>query len=247
MITPALLIETRGLVTGPIGVPAVHGLDLIVRSGEVVALLGPNGAGKSVTLAAIAGHLPVMEGDVEVLGRSIQGESVQAIARRGLALLPSDRGLFFQLTVAENLRLYRNKQSTVERDAVLDLFVALPPILSRKVGLLSGGEQQMLALACALISDPRVVLIDELSRGLAPIVVQELLPTLRHAADELGLGVLLVEQHVAGALSIADRAYVLSQGRLMMEGTALEVRAQGDLIEASYLGTADEPTDDGAG
>jgi len=217
----------------------VHGLDLVVGSGEVVALLGPNGAGKSVTLAAIAGHLPVMDGVVEVLGRSIKGESVHAIARRGLALLPSDRGLFFQLTVAENLRLYRNKQSTIERDAVLELFSSLRPILSRKVGLLSGGEQQMLALACSLIAGSRVVLIDELSRGLAPVVVQQLLPTLRHAADEIGLGVLLVEQHVAGALSVADRAYVLSQGRVMMSGTASELRAKGNLIEASYLGNSD--------
>lgn len=233
------LINVVDLVTGPVGVPAVHHLDLTVYANEVVALLGPNGAGKSVTLAAIAGHLPVMSGDIAVLGESIVGESVHAIARRGLAMLPSDRGLFFQLTVAENLRLYRNKRSTKTADTMLDIFESLRPLLTRKVGLLSGGEQQMLAVACNLIADPRVLLIDELSRGLAPTIVQQLLPTIRAAADEFGLGVLLVEQHVAGALTVADRAYVLSQGHLMLSGTSAELQAQRNLIEASYLGAQD--------
>lgn len=233
------LISVTELVTGPVGVPAVHGLELTVCANEVVALLGPNGAGKSVTLAAIAGHLPVMSGDIDVLGSSIIGKSVHAIARRGLALLPADRGLFFQLTAEENLRLYRNKQSTKTTDSVLDIFAALRPLMTRKVGLLSGGEQQMLALACSLIADPKVLLIDELSRGLAPTIVQRLLPTIRAAADEFGLGVLLVEQHVAGALHVADRAYVLSQGHLMISGTVAELRGKSDLIEASYLGAAD--------
>lgn len=231
------VIDVRGLVTGPAGLPAVHGLDLHVGAAEVVALLGPNGAGKSVTLAAIAGHLPVMSGDIDVLGASVKGQSAHVIARRGLALLPSDRGLFSQLTAAENLRLYRNKKSTKDVDGVLDIFAPLRSILDRKVGLLSGGEQQMLALACSLIADPKVMLIDELSRGLAPVIVQQLLPTLRIVASELGVGVLLVEQHVAGALSVADRAYVLNQGRLVVTGSADQLRSQKNLIEASYLGT----------
>lgn len=230
------LIETRGLVAGPAGIPAVHDLDLHVAEGEIVALLGPNGAGKSVTLATLAGVLPVIEGSAFVLGEPIDGCSIQAIARRGLTFLASDRGLFTQRTAAENLQLYRHRHSSVGVADVLDWFPSLGEHLDTKVGLLSGGEQQTLALACQLVADPRVMLIDELSHGLAPLIVAALMPILRRIVADTGVGILLVEQSLDHALSVADRAYLLSSGELMMSGTVDEVRAAGDVIEASYFG-----------
>lgn len=234
------LIEAQGLVAGPAGIPAVRGLDLYVDEGEIVALLGPNGAGKSVTLATIAGVLPILGGEIDVLGLPVRGASIQAIARRGLAFLASDRGLFTQLTASENLRLYRNKRSTVLLEDVLGYLPAIEEHLQTKVGLLSGGEQQMLALGCQLIADPKVMLIDELSHGLAPILVERILAALRRIVAGTGIGIMLVEQSLSHALAVADRAYLLSSGQLMFAGTAAEARAAGDVIEASYLGTLSE-------
>lgn len=231
------LIETQALVAGPVGIPAVRDLDLHVDSGEIVALLGPNGAGKTVTLATLAGVLPVLGGEADVLGQSIHKCSIQAIARRGLAFLASDRGLFTQLTAAENLRLYRRRRSRVELSDVLAYVPTVEEHLDTKVGLLSGGEQQMLALACQLIADPKVMLVDELSHGLAPIIVETILGALRSIVAGTGIGILLVEQSLTHALAVADRVYVLSSGELLFAGTADEARAAGDVIEASYLGT----------
>lgn len=231
-------IEVVGLVAGHTGIPAVRGLDLHVDRGELVAVLGPNGAGKSTTLWTIAGTLPIIEGDVRVLGHSIRGKSAHMVARTGLALVPEDRGLFFQLTVAENMRLHRHKASNVAVDEVIGYFPALGPLRSRQAGLLSGGEQQMLAVACALLSDPQVLMIDEMSLGLAPIIVERLLPVVRQIADERDIAVLLVEQHVHAALGVADRCYVLNHGELVLEGTPAEVLADGHLLEASYLGSS---------
>lgn len=242
------VIDVRSLTTGPMGVPAVRGLDLHVDRAEVVALLGPNGAGKSVVLAAIAGHLPVIDGDIVVLGRSVLGSSIHDVARRGLAYVPSDRGLFTQLSAAENLRIYQHSASTVTRDDIVDLFPLLGAILSRKVGALSGGEQQTLAVACQLITDPAVLLIDELSRGLAPVIVNELLRTLRTITDELGVSMLVVEQDATLALDFSDRAYVLRRGRLMITGDSHDLRARSGLIEESYLGRRrDGPEIDSSG
>jgi branched-chain amino acid transport system ATP-binding protein len=231
-------ISIAGLVAGHSGVPAVRDLDLYVEEGELVALLGPNGAGKSTTLWTVAGVLPIIGGTIEVLGQTVRGKSAHVIARRGLALVPEDRGLFYQLTTAENLWLHRHRDSTMTPARIFEYFPPLANLTGRRAGLLSGGEQQMLALGCALISQPRVLMIDEMSLGLAPIIVERLLPVVRRVADETGMAVLLVEQHVQAALGVVDRGYVLSHGRLVMQGTAAELIASAELLEASYLGDA---------
>ena len=238
-------LAVRDLFAGYRGVPVVRELNLEVRPGEVVALLGPNGAGKTTTLETIAGlHRPI-SGAVELSGESIGGKPAYILARRSLALVPEGRALFPGLTVREHLRLAGGRGSAHSRDhsrracreeELLEMLPELRKCLGRKAGLLSGGEQQMLAVGRALVTRPRLLLVDEMSLGLAPVIVERLLPILRRAADELGSSVLFVEQHVALALEISDRAYVLAHGRIRLEGPAAELRERRELLAASYLG-----------
>jgi len=232
-------LDIQQLSAGYNGVPVVRGMDLHVDAGEVVALLGPNGAGKTTTLLTVSGLIPTLGGSVTLLGEPVDSRSPHLNARRGLAHVPEDRSLFFQLSVQDNLRLGVAGDRVGRQkayDLALDMLPALKPLMKRSAGLLSGGEQQMLALARAMVSNPKLLLVDEMSLGLAPIIVERLLPLVRQIADETGAAVLIVEQHIQMALSVADRAYVMSQGEVTMSGTAAEMADRRELLEASYLG-----------
>src|SRR3984957_1599206 len=234
-------LAVRDLFAGYRGVPVIREVNLEVRPGEVVALLGPNGAGKTTTLETIAGLNRPISGTVELSGENVGGKPAYVLARRSLALVPEGRALFPGLTVREHLRLAAGRGSAHSRRAsreaeLLEMLPELGKCLNRKAGLLSGGEQQMLAVGRALVTRPRLLLVDEMSLGLAPVIVERLLPILRRAADELGSSVLFVEQHVALALEISDRAYVLTHGRIRLEGPAAELRERRELLAASYLG-----------
>jgi branched-chain amino acid transport system ATP-binding protein len=234
-VTPALTVA--GLEAGYFGSPVIRDVNMHVDSGEVVAMLGPNGAGKTTTLETIAGLNEPMGGTIALHGEQIGGRKTHSLAREGLALVPEGRALFFSLTVKEHLKLARSKDG-VGLDELLEMLPELEKCLNRKAGLLSGGEQQMLAVGRALVSKPRILMVDEMSLGLAPVIVERLLPILRRVADQLGTAVLFVEQHVALALEIADRAYVLSHGRIVLEGPAEKLRSDRELLAASYLGEA---------
>jgi branched-chain amino acid transport system ATP-binding protein len=234
------LLDIKDLVTGYDGVAVVRGLSMRVDEGAVVALLGANGAGKTTVLQTVAGLLRPQSGSVEVLGASVASRRAHVAARQGLVYVPDDRCLFRNLSARENLDLVR-RRSKAKLGTAFAYFPALESLMSRPAGVLSGGEQQMLVMARALLARPRLLLVDELSMGLAPIIVGQLLPALRRAADELGIGVLLVEQHVHLALGIADQAYVMTHGELQISGAASAILSQLDSLEASYLGRSESP------
>jgi ABC-type branched-subunit amino acid transport system ATPase component len=231
----ATVLAIERLTAGYEEAPVVRDLDLRVGEGEVVALLGANGAGKTTTLRAISGIVHPMQGRIEFAGRDLERLSISARSKLGIAHVPEDRGLFFGLTVAEHFRL-GHRGERLDAEAAYRYFPALAELRDRRCGLLSGGEQQMLAVGRALARRPKLLLLDELSLGLAPLIVEGLLPVVREYALETGCGVLLVEQHIQLALAVADHGYVLSQGEIVMHDRAETLRGNRDLLMASYFG-----------
>ncbi|MEA3019358.1 MAG: hypothetical protein QOI47_882 [Actinomycetota bacterium] len=226
------VIEARAMSAGYGPQPVVHDVDLVVGAGEVVALLGPNGAGKTTTLLALAGELPILSGTVLMDGTPTK-EPLFRRAQRGLTFVTEERSVFMGLTARDNLRV-----ADVDTSDALALFPELERLLGVRGGLLSGGEQQMLTLARALSRRPRILLADELSMGLAPLIVGRLLDAVRQAANDQGTGVLLVEQHVRKALEYADRVYVMRRGRIELSGSAAEMKNRLGEIEDRYLAGA---------
>ena len=238
MTDPLLAIE--GLSAGYDQAPVIRGLDLTVGAGEVVGLLGANGAGKTTTLRVISGLVRPLKGRVRFGGLDLSGVSPTQRARRGIVHVPEGRGIFYGLTVAEHFRLgFRGERP--DEEAAYAHFPKLGELRTRRVGLLSGGEQQMLAVGRALARKLRLLLLDELSLGLAPVIVESLLPVVREYAQQSGCGVLLVEQHVQLALEVADRGYVLSHDEIVLHERVEALRADRQLLIASYLGEQQVP------
>jgi branched-chain amino acid transport system ATP-binding protein len=226
-------------------IAALNGIDIDVPRGKIVALLGPNGAGKSTTLKAISGLLKaeggaVTKGDVLLDGASILGQKPSAIVRRGVAQSLEGRRVFTSLTVEENLQAggYTRRGNDVRDgfDTAYSLFPRLEERRSQRAGLLSGGEQQMLAIARALMSKPRILLLDEPSLGLAPLLVKDIFSIVRSANERLGTSVLLIEQNARAALSLADHGYVIENGQVVLSGSGEELRSS-DAVQQAYLGS----------
>jgi branched-chain amino acid transport system ATP-binding protein len=235
---PGALLSVRNVTAKYGAIAALRGVDFHLCPGEIVTLLGANGAGKTTSLNAITGLVPVTEGAVFLDGENITNRPPEWVVNHGVGLSPEGRRVFAKLTVDENLRLGAGMRSRSFHDRrraeVIDLFPVLDAKRQLQAGLLSGGEQQQLAIARALMSDPKVLLLDEPSLGLAPLIVQtvfELIGRLR----ESGVSILLVEQNADRALEIADRAYVLTTGRIELSGSAEELRRD-SAVEAAYLG-----------
>jgi len=245
MTAPLLAVEKLEVVYHR-AVSAVQGITLAAERGQIVALLGTNGAGKTTTLRAISGFLGiddarVADGSITFKGERIENRMPYEISRRGVVLVPERDKVFPNLTVTENLSAPASGLSLAERRRyealVFQFFPRLADLKTRVGGLLSGGERQMLAIASALVCGPELLLVDELSLGLAPVMVQDLLRRLVDIRRELGLTVLLVEQSAAFALEIADYAYVMENGRIVLDGTAERLRQHGD-VQEFYLGQA---------
>jgi len=232
----AALLECRGLDAGYLkDRPVVRGFDLTLQPGQVTALLGPNGAGKTTLMVTLAGLQPSLGGEVLVDGAPLPRGSARAAARKGVVLVPDDRALFTGLTTRDNLALCRRRGGTTI-EQVLDFFPSLKKRYKVEAGKLSRGEQQMLAVGRALMLDPRVLLIDELSMGLAPVIVEELLPIVRRVATETGAAVVLVEQHVRLALGVSDHAVVLAHGATVLSSPAADLAADPSVLERAYMG-----------
>jgi branched-chain amino acid transport system ATP-binding protein len=235
--TPSTL-SLEGLTVLRGGRQVVRDVSIEIPSGEVTALLGPNGAGKSSLVLAVGGVLRPQAGAIFLDGRNLAGRRPERIRQSGIAIVPEGRRLLGQLSVEDNLRVatYTLPRSEADagRERALELFPELKKRLSNPARALSGGEQQMVVLAQALVSHPRFVLIDELSLGLAPVVVNRLIPTIR-AVAESGIGVLLIEQFATVALGLANGAYLMEGGQMQYSGTAKELREKPDLLHSAYL------------
>jgi branched-chain amino acid transport system ATP-binding protein len=229
-----MILEVRG-IDAYYGLGLIlQGLTLSVAEGEVVALLGRNGAGKTTTLRCITGLTPPRAGEIRYKGEDIVGADTHRISQMGIALVPETRGIFSYLTARENLAIARRPGSRWKLETVLERFPTLRELLDRKGRLLSGGEQQMLAIARALLTGPDLLLLDEPSQGLAPLVVNTVMSTIRQLKNER-VSMLLVEQNAEMALQLADRVYVIDHGAVVFEGTSDRLRAERQIM-STYLG-----------
>ena len=224
---------------------AVDGISFSVNEGEVFGFLGPNGAGKTTLMLTLAGLLPTHAGSISLDGVALRSGQATAVSKAGMVLVPDNRELFTMLTVEENLRVAAGRHGPDPR-SMLGLFPALEPRWALRAGALSGGEQQMLAMARGLIQQPKVLLVDELSMGLAPIIVERLFSAIQQVATDSGCAVVFVEQYVSLALDVADSVTVLNRGAVVMSGSAKDIASQPELLEDSYLGAASSDGDERA-
>ena len=238
-MTKKTLLKVTGLKVSYGGIQAVKGVDFEVHEGELVSLIGSNGAGKTTTMKAITGTLAINGGDIEYLGKSIRGQGPWDLVKQGLAMVPEGRGVFTRMTIMENLQMgayIRDDKSEIEAD-IEKMFTIFPRLRERKdqlAGTMSGGEQQMLAMGRALMSRPKVLLLDEPSMGLSPIMVDKIFEVIRDVSAQ-GVTLLLVEQNASRALSIAHRGYVMESGLISMHGDAKEM-LNDPKVRAAYLG-----------
>ena len=237
--TGKVLLKVSGLKVAYGGIQAVKGVDFEVCEGELVSLIGSNGAGKTTTMKAITGTLPFVDGDIEFLGRSIKGRGAWDLVGEGLVMVPEGRGVFTRMTITENLQIgayIRDDKGGIAAD-IERMFTIFPRLRERKdqlAGTMSGGEQQMLAMGRALMSRPKVLLLDEPSMGLSPIMVDKIFEVVKTVYDQ-GVTVMLVEQNASRALQLADRGYVMESGLITMRGDA-KIMLNDPRVRAAYLG-----------
>jgi branched-chain amino acid transport system ATP-binding protein len=239
MATTNAMLKIKGLQVNYGGIQAVKGVDLEVGQGELVTLIGANGAGKTTTMKAITGLKPYSAGDIEYMGKSIKGVPTHELLKRGLAMVPEGRGIFARMSILENMKMgayLRNDNDGIQKDTerMFGFFPRLKERASQYAGTLSGGEQQMLAMARALLSRPKLLLLDEPSMGLSPIMVEKIFEVVREISAE-GLTVLLVEQNARLALQAANRGYVMDSGLVTMTGDAKQM-LDDPKVRAAYLG-----------
>jgi branched-chain amino acid transport system ATP-binding protein len=239
MATTNAMLKIKGLQVNYGGIQAVKGVDLEVAQGELVTLIGANGAGKTTTMKAITGLKPYAAGDIEYMGQSIKGVPSHELLKRGLAMVPEGRGIFARMSILENMQMgayLRNDTAEINKDTerMFGFFPRLKERASQYAGTLSGGEQQMLAMARALLSRPKLLLLDEPSMGLSPIMVEKIFEVVREISGE-GLTVLLVEQNARLALQAANRGYVMDSGLVTMTGDAKQM-LDDPKVRAAYLG-----------
>ena len=233
------LLKVTGLKVSYGGIQAVKGVDFEVHEGELVSLIGSNGAGKTTTMKAVTGTLPIQGGDIEYLGQSIRGQGPWNLVQQGLAMVPEGRGVFTRMTIVENLQMgayIRDDKAEIAADMerIFGIFPRLKERSNQLSGTMSGGEQQMLAMGRALMSRPKVLLLDEPSMGLSPIMVDKIFEVIQDVYAQ-GVTILLVEQNASRALSIANRGYVMESGLITMGGDARQMLAD-PKVRAAYLG-----------